>query len=191
MPLISGTERLRDSTGKFRPCPDLRVLNIQWRYCISITVLEYIQSFRTNRPTARDVNKYFAGTRVQDICNPYYRKPRWGLAHASDFWLENLVELYDCRQNTNCQGSFKKYLVQSSFIWKYISAEHTMWARCGAVPSFTLVGVGKDPVRLEILSFCPPAWISLPSVTLPDSNRWHFQFSTVFLEEMKSILHKN
>ena len=24
----------------------------------------------------------------------YYRKPRWSLAHASDFWLENPVELY-------------------------------------------------------------------------------------------------
>ena len=41
----------------------------------------------------------------------------------------------------------------------YSSAEHTMWARWGTTPSFALVGVWKDPVRLK-LKICPPAEIN-------------------------------
>ena len=89
------------------------------------------------------------------------------------------MELYvvlACRQNANCQGSCKMYLLQ--LLFESTAAPST---RCepGAAPPHLLhwsASLGKDPVRLEFLEICPPAEINLPSVTLlvPDSNRSAF-----------------
>ena len=38
--------------------------------------------------------------KIREFRFRYHRKPRWGLAHASDFCIKNPVELYGCKTQT-------------------------------------------------------------------------------------------
>ena len=90
--------------------------------------------------------------------NINYRKPRWGLAHASDFWLENPVELYVGKTQT------VMVVLKSTWCSFYLKVQQRRAHDVSQVrrrPIFyTRVGVGKDPVRLEFLKICPPAEIN-------------------------------